>query len=139
MEVDRLIGNLPNKTSSGYNDISNILLKELCHSIKHPLADLFNRSISEGIFPDAMKLLDTVPLYKSKERTLTTNYRPVSLLITLSKLLEKTVHSRVYEFLEHTKQMYTSQYGFRKKHSCKTAIAELVAEIVKNMEEKNTH
>ena len=136
MEVDRLIINLPNKTSSGYDDISNILLKELRHLIKHPLAELFNRSISEGIFPDAMKLSDTVPLYKSKERTLTTNYRPVSLLITLSKLLEKTVHSRVYEFLEHTQQLYASQYGFRKKHSCETAIAELVAEIVKNMEEK---
>ena len=135
-EVDRLISNLPNKTSSGYDDISNILLKELRHLIKQPLADIFNRSMSEGIFPEAMKLADTVPLFKSKDRTLTTNYRPVSLLITLSELLEKAVHSRVYEFLEKTKQMYTSQYGFRKKHSCETAIAELVAEIVKNMEEK---
>ena len=135
-EVDRLIRNLPNKNSSGYDDLSNILLKELHHLITQPLTDLFNRSISEGIFPEAMKLADTVPLYKSKDRTLTTNYRPVSLLITISKLLEKAVHSRVYDFMEQTNQMYPSQYGFRKKHSCETAISELVAEIVKNMDEK---
>ena len=134
-EVDKLISNLPNKTSSGYDDISNILLKELHQLIKDPLADLFNRSMSEGIFPEAMKLSDTVPLYKSKDHNQTTNYRPVSLLITISKLLEKAIHARVYEFLEETKQMYRSQYGFRKKHSCETAVAELVACIIKNIEE----
>ena len=98
--------------------------------------------MSEGIFPEAMKLADTVPLYKSKDRNQTTNYRPVSLLITLSKLLEKAMHTRVYEFLEHTKQMYPSRTSLtqasidlEKKHSCETAIAEFVAEIIKNMEE----
>ena len=65
-EVDRLISDLPNKNSSGYDDISNILLKDLCHLIKQPLSDLFNRSMSEGIFPESMKLADTVPLYKVK-------------------------------------------------------------------------
>ena len=134
-EINRLINNLPNKTSSGYDDISNILLKELRQLIVEPLAELFNRSIREGVFPEAMKLSDTVPLYKSKDHSETTNYRPVSLLITISKLLEKAIHTRVYEFLEETKQMYQSQYGFRKKHSCETAVAELVANIIKNIEE----
>ena len=136
VEVDKLIGQLPNKHSSGYDDINNIMLKELRLLITEPLTELFNRSLREGIFPEAMKQADTVPLYKSKERNLRTNYRPVSLLVTLSKLLEKTVHNRVYQFLENTNQMYASQYGFRKKHSCETAIAELVAEITKNIEEK---
>ena len=72
-EIGKLIGVLPNKSSSGYDDISNILLKELHHLIKQPLADLFNRSMQEGVFLDAMKLADTVPLFKSKEHTLTTN------------------------------------------------------------------
>ena len=75
-------------------------------------------------------------VHKNKEHNLTTNYRPVSLLITLSKLLEKVIHKWVYKFLETTNQLYRSQYGFRRRHSCETAVGELVAEIIKNMEAK---
>ena len=133
-EIDRLIGKLPNKLSSGYDDINNVLLKELCLLIKGPLSDIFNLLIKEGKSPSAIKLADMVPLYKNKEYNLTTNYRPVSLLLTISKLLEKVIHIRVYKFLESTNQLYRSQYGFHGRHSCETAVGELVAEIIKNME-----
>ena len=82
-----------------------------------------------------MKAADVSPLYKSKERHVVTNYRPISLLITLSKILEKVVYSRVYNFLVETDQLYQSQYGFRSGHSCQNAISELIGTVLKNQEE----
>ena len=64
------------------------------------------------------------------------NYRPISLLITISKILEKIVYARTYNFLCNTNQLYQSQYGFRKGHSCENAICELVGTVAKNREEK---
>ena len=83
--IHNLIRTLPNKRSSGYNNINNILVKDLSPVLLNPLSIIFNKSLSKGIFPDKMKLADTVPLHK--DRCIVDNYRPISLLITLSKLL----------------------------------------------------
>ena len=91
-EVLNLLAELPNKKSSGYDKINNILLKNLKLELAGPLSIVFNKSMNEGIFPEAMKLADTVPLYKSKELYIIDNYRPILLLITLSKILEKLIH-----------------------------------------------
>ena len=64
-ELSKLINKLPNKLSSGYDDISNKLLKEIFPEISEPLLNIFNDSLAQGIFPDAMKQADVVPLYKS--------------------------------------------------------------------------
>ena len=117
-EVLKLIGSLPNKGSSGFDEISNIILKEIKMEITPILVHIFNESIVKGIFPESMKLAHIVPLYKGKEKYLSENYRPISLLITLSKLLEKIVYNRTYNFLNDTEQIYVKQFGFRKKHSC---------------------
>ena len=100
-----------------------------CH-----LHKIINRSLTEGTFPEKMKQAKVVPLFKSNERDATTNYRPISLLLTISKILEKALYSRVYNFLTTTGQLYVSQYGFRKSHSCEHAVGELIAHITKGME-----
>ena len=119
------------KSSSGYDKITNILLKDMIGVLLHPLEIIFNQSLSCGVFPDAMKLAEVVPLYKKGNSHFVENYRPISLLITISKLLEKIVYSHVYTFLNETGQLYKSQYGFHSKHSCEHAISELVGNIVK--------
>ena len=81
-----------------------------------------------------MKIADTIPLYKAKERNTTNNYRPISLLLTLSKILEKIVHKRTINFLDNNNIIYNSQYGFREKHSCTDAVMELTTEIIKAKE-----
>ena len=134
-ELEKLVNNLPNKKSSGYDNLSNVLLKQIKPSIINPLTLICNNSITEGEFPHDMKAADVSPLHKSKERQIVTNYRPISLLITLSKILEKVVYSRVYKFLVETDQLYQSQYGFRSGHSCQNAISELIGTILKNQEE----
>ena len=133
-EIKNLINDLPNKLSSGYDDISNILLKKLIDVLTKPFHMLFNRSSLEGVFPVDMKLADVVPLYKSGSHFMMTNYRPISLLPTISKLLEKVVYKRVHDFLIKENLLFKSQYGFRKKHSCEHTITELLGEITKGYE-----
>ena len=134
-EIHYLIKSLPNKTSSGHDSISNNLMKKLSPSILEPLAIIFNKSLETGVFPEEMKMADVVPLYKSKSEYECTNYRPISLLLTISKLLEKLMCKRTYYFLEQTDQLYQSQYGFRKSHSCETAIMELASSIIKGKDD----
>ena len=111
-EIIRIISDLPNKLSSGFDNIENVILKKIKTSLSPLLSDIFNQSMLQGTFPESMKLAEVVPLYKSKEKYLTTNYRPISLLITISKILEKLIHKCTYSFLQNTNQFYHSQYGF---------------------------
>ena len=135
-EIKRLINSLPNKTSSGHDDISNKLLKEICEPILPVLDYIVNESLKLGEFPTVMKLAETVPLFKSGKSEIVGNYRPISLLMTISKVLEKVVYNQVYRFLVDTGQIYECQYGFRSQHSCKHAIGQLVGHVIKNLELK---
>ena len=78
-ELHNLIKDLPNKSSSGWDGMSNILVKQIGKSIINPLVEIFNRSISEGMFPTIMKLACVSPLHKSGCTDIDTNYRPISL------------------------------------------------------------
>ena len=95
-------------------------------------------SLTSGTFPDIMKIAEVVPLHKGKGPHEESNYRPISLPTTMSKILEKVMYPRVYGFLDKTNQMYESQYGFRAKHLGEHAISEVISEILKN-NEKNKY
>ena len=131
LEISKILGSMLNKTFSGYDDICNTLLKKLEHSVVIPMTIVFKKSFEDGKFPHSMKTAEVVPLHKGKARDLSTNYRPISLLFTISKVLEKIMYSRTYNFLTDTDQIFASQYGFRKNHSCTNAISELLSEFVK--------
>ena len=138
IEIENLIKPLPNKMSSGHDEINNVMLKSLCSAISYPLQLIFNQSIATGVFPDKMKIAEVIPLYKGKQRDLMINYRPISLLMTISKLLEKVIYSRIYKFLEKTNILFESQYGFRTKRSCERAILELTSHLL-HAHNKNLH
>ena len=135
-EIKKIVDKLPSKKSSGHDNISNILLKDIVSSIAEVLCVIFNRSLEQGEFPSTMKLAEVVPLFKGNEHYLETNYRPISLLTTLSKVLVKIVYQRIYGFLQTTGQLYENQYGFRESHSCEHAIGKVINGIVKGLENK---
>ena len=85
-----------------------------------------------------MKEAYVVPLHKGKCKYETTNYRPISLLITMSKVLEKIMYKRVCNFLNNNSLIYSSQHGFRNKHSCESAVGELIGNVCKG-HEKGKH
>ena len=129
---------LPSKTSFGHDKISNVMLKSIIPAISIPLSIVFNQSILTGKFPYKMKQAEVVPLYKGKDMDLVVNYRPISLLITISKLLEKVVYRCVYSFLEKYDILFQSQYGFCSNHNCEHAILELSGKILQ-AREKSKH
>ena len=131
-EIKKHIDRLPAKNSSGYDNISNKLLKNIKYSIICPLLHIFNLSLRQGIFPDAMKVSEIIPLFKKGQKDLMVNYRPISLLITLSKILEKCMYSRIYKFVINNNIFYNKQYGFRSGHSCEQAIQNLYGHILQN-------
>ena len=135
-ELKQLVSALPAKTSSGHDNISNILLKEIIDPLAKVLVEIFNKTLTTGEFPNVMKLAEVVPLYKNKEHYLESNYRPIFLLTTMSKILEKVMYKRVYSFLQNTGQIYSNQYGFRAGHSCEHAVGQAVSSIVKGLESR---
>ena len=129
-EIAKIISKLPVKHSSGYDNISNVLLKRLSSILSPILCKLCNMSLTTGVFPHTMKIAEVVPLYKGKNPYEECNYRPISLLTTMSKILEKVMYTRVYGFLNNTGQISDSQYRFWAKHSCDHAVSEVISEIL---------
>ena len=94
-----------------------------------PLTVIINQSLCTGVFPDNLKLAKVVPLFKKGNPHLLDNYRPISLLSTLSKIFEKVVFQQVYSYFTNNKLFYENQYGFRKHHSTELAAIELIDRI----------
>ena len=92
------------------------MLKVFGKTISIPLANFINLSFECGIFPISLKVASVTPIHKKGDSLDCNNYFPVSLTSNLSKLLEKLVHKRFYNFLEKHKLLYQNQYAFHKKH-----------------------
>ena len=88
-EILKILGKCKNKKSTGDDGISMALLKQLCEDICVPIAKLVNMSLEQGVVPDAMKLAKVMPIYKAKSKQLFTNYRPISLLSNMSKIIRE--------------------------------------------------
>ena len=86
-----------------------------------------------GVFPDELKIAKVIPLYKSGSSNLMSNYRPISILPTLSKIFEKLIHSRIYQFLEENEVIYNCQFGFRQSHSTIHAVQTAIISVVSSL------
>ena len=98
--LKKTINNLPTKNSCGYDDISSKLLKVIAPVIIKPLTLLINQVLNTGIFPDKLKIAKVIPIYKKGDPQLFENYRPISLLPTISKVLEKIIHKQLSSYFE---------------------------------------
>ena len=138
MEIAKIVSSFIPKTSSGHDCISNKLLKNILTGITKPLTILINRSLNEGVFPSSLQLAKVIPLYKNKEKDDLNNYRPISLLSSISKVFEKVIHKRLYNFLEHNEMLNPLQFGFRSKHSTIHAITKLTSDVLLGFENKQS-
>ena len=129
-EVINLIQSFKTKKSTGDDGISMHPLKQLYQSCCLPITNLINVSLEQGIVPDAMKLAKVIPIYKAKYRESFNNYRPISLLSNLSKVLDKLVYRRLYSFLTRGKLLYDRQYGFGPMISTIDAIINFTADVL---------
>ena len=129
-EIEYFIKKLKSKNSKGHDEVTNNLLKSIYPSIINALYILFNKSLGGGEFPRNMKLAIVKPLYKGKSKLEISNYRPISLLPVISKILEKIVNCRLVKFFKKYNVLYEGQYGFRKNRSTLDAILDLTGNIV---------
>ena len=130
-EIYDIINSLDTNKS---NDISPKLLKALCDSFCHILTYLFNSCMLSGTFPDELKIARVIPFFKSGNGNLMSNYRPISILPTLSKIFEKLINVRVYRFLDDNRVLYSYQFGFRKAHSTVHAVQTAIHSVTKALD-----
>ena len=106
---------LKTKKAIGLDNIPNRLLKLAADSSAPSLTFIFNLSISSGIFPDEWKIAKVLPIYKSGPRNVLENYRPISILPVVAKVLEKEVHNQLYQHLAENNPLHPCQQCFRPK------------------------
>ena len=136
-QVLKIIDGLKSKSSSGIDNISNQLLKQIKHEIVPALTIIINKCLKSGIFPDKLKIAKVLPIYKKKEEYLLDNYRPISVLPSLSKVLERVMHNQLYAYFCDNDLFYPNQYGFREKHSTELAALDLLDKITCVMDANN--
>ena len=93
------------------------------------LAEIFNQSLEQGIFPQHLKIRKITPIFKAGDKQKGSNYRPISVLSPLAKILEKIVQNRVTHLIDQEKILNDNQFGFRKNLSAELAIHELTDKI----------
>ena len=136
LEILNLIGTLEPKNSSGYDNISSkqlILLAPTIHSI---LRLIINQSLITGIFPNSLKTAVVSPIYKGRntDKHEFGNFRPISLLPIMSKIIEKVAQKQLYDYMTKNKLFNNSQYGFRKNHSTEFAVIDFVDKAMKEID-----
>ena len=135
-EVTTIISNLKN-SAPGHNEITAGTLKGVLAAINDSLVYILNLSLSQGLFPDELKIANVVPIYKADDSMQFNNYRPVSLLCILSKVFEGVMYTRLSSFLESRKILFDKQFGFRKQHSTYMTLLILMDKLIKSIERGN--
>ena len=92
-------------------------------------------SFTNGIFPTDWKRSKLIPTYKSGKKHCIENYRPVSVIPTISKVIEKLVHRQLSDYLERNNLLNDCQFGFRHKRSTELAVTLFTDKIKKNVDE----
>lgn len=126
LEIIDVMNNFKNTRSCGDDFISNYILKKIIYSILSPLLHLINLSFMNGHFPSCLKISKVIPLFKSGDHHSINNYRPISILSSISKLIEKIMLNRINKFLNSYNVICSNQYGFRNKLSTEFAVVDVV-------------
>ena len=134
-EVESVLKALQTGKASGPDAINNRILKELAKPLSFPLSDLFNASLIKGKVPALWKQANVTPIHKKNDPSEITNYRPISLLSTVGKVLEKIVHKYVFNFLMDHEVLTTLQSGFISGDSTVNQLVDIYNSFCKALDE----
>jgi len=135
-KIEKIIKLLKPKNSSGYDGISTKLIKLSSLFISTPLTYIVNKSLFSGTFPDCMKYAVVKPLFKKGDKSKTSNYRPISILSSFSKIPEKVMFNQLQNHLNIHKILAEEQFGFRSDLTTNSAIYKLVNETLSALNNK---
>ena len=103
--VRRHLAKLKSTKSPGHDNLPPRLLKDCADFIAKPLAHIINLSLKTSLVPNKLKITKVIPLHKSGNKALPDNYRPMSVLPVLSKILERVVYEQIAVYLENNKML----------------------------------
>ena len=115
--------------ASGADNIPISIIKKTLDLISNPLLSIINLSLSTGVFPDRLKISKIIPVFKSDNASLVQNYRPISILPAFSKIFERAVYNRLFQFLVDNDILFKHQFGFRPGHSTSHALINFVNKV----------
>ena len=104
-----ILYSLKPKFTCGNDGISTKLLKAIKQEICKPLTIIINQSLATGIFPDPLKIAKVIPRYKKGDRTLLDNYCPISILPSISKIVERVMFNQTHMYFSSHNLYYNGQ------------------------------
>ncbi|MEW8544984.1 MAG: reverse transcriptase family protein [Candidatus Thiodiazotropha sp.] len=125
-QVSSYICALDPTKATGLDGVGPKIIKMAVSSLSPIIAALINKSIHSGVFPCQMKCAKVFPIFKSGAKSDPSNYRPISILPTISKIFEKHINKHLMNYLNKYNLIHENQSGFRQKHSCQTALVKLI-------------
>ena len=127
---------LKDKKTPDFCGISTNFLKQTISSFIDPLFHIFKLSFSCGVVPVQFKIAKVIPIFKSGDSSSMDNYRPISLLSSFSKILEKILASRLTSFFESSNLLSKWQFGFRSEHSTSHPMVHFLNKITESLNVK---
>ena len=128
-EIQNIIKSFNINKGTGPCSLPPKILNLICDIIASPIAKLANTAFETGVHPERLKVTKVIPIFKSGSKMLTSNYRSISLLSNLNKILEKIMFTRVHSFLQNENLIYKQQFGFRPRHSTTHALINITEKI----------
>jgi hypothetical protein len=133
-EFEKALKSLQRNKAVGVDNLNGNIIIDSLESMKDILYLVFKASLKQGIFPEKLKIGKVTPIFKSGDQTNVSNYRPISVLPVFSKILERIMYNRVYDYLVLNNLLYEKQFGFRTKASTEHAILQLTSDISESFE-----
>ncbi|XP_065683390.1 uncharacterized protein LOC136096149 [Hydra vulgaris] len=134
-EISKIVDSLDSNKGSGPNGLPVKILKLLKTELSRILSNIFNTSFSSGIFPENLKTAKVIPIFKNDSKLIMSNYRPISLLSNIDKILERLMFNRLYEYFNGNKLFCDLQFSFRTNYSTSLALLSLTEKIKNSLDE----
>ena len=131
--MDKTISNI-RESAAAWDELKPTVVKSVRNCIASPLSHICNFSFVTGIFPDELKIANVVPIFKSGDEMVFSNYRPVSVLPVFSKVIERLMYTRLLKYINDDNLLYKYQFGFQKGKSTHMALIVLIDKISEALE-----
>ena len=136
-QVFKYLIRLNSNKATGLDGIPSKFVKDAAPIIAYPLCHIINLSLIQAGVPDSLKSARVIPLFKKNDKTEVGNYRPVSILNVISKILEIVVYDLLNDYLTSNDLLFKYQSGFRHKFSTETYLIHLTDFIRSHMDKGN--
>jgi exonuclease III len=134
-EIKNIISKLNNNKATGPDNIHVKNIKMIQNIVAPLLCHITNLCFAKGDYPKQLKIAKVIPVHKGNETTNPSNYRPISLLSSLNKIVEKVISTRLVGFLTDQNIIYPYQFGFRTNHSTELSLIETIDSIRENIDQ----